>query len=233
MSRNGAATRKAIMDAAQSLILETGFSAASVDSVIARAGITKGAFFYHFKTKADLAEALVLRDAANDAAHLEKHLARAERLSADPLQQVLICMGLFEQEMEALVGPYPGCLYASFIYEAQLFDERTLQIVREVFAGWRKRIGEKLRLVMAAYPPRLPVSIETLADMNLAIAEGAYILSKVNKDPRAVSAQFRHYRNYLHLLFAPDPAKPLPTVPALDSIPAADAAKLDAVGAAT
>ena len=171
MPRNGAATRLAIMDAAQALILESGFSATSVDAVIARTGITKGAFFYHFKTKADLAEALVLRDAANDAAHLEKHLAKAERLSADPLQQVLLCMGLFEQEMAALVSPYPGCLYASFIYEAQLFDERTLQIVREVFAGWRKRIGEKLRLVMAAYPPRLAVSTETLADSQH-LAEG-------------------------------------------------------------
>lgn len=233
MPRNGAATRIAIMDAAQALILESGFSATSVDAVIARAGITKGAFFYHFRTKADLAEALVLRDAANDAAHLEKHLARAERLSADPLQQMLLCMGLFEQEMAALVSPYPGCLYASFIYEAQLFDERTLQIVREVFAGWRRRIGEKLRLVTAIYPPRLAVSTETLADMNLAIAEGAYILSKVNNDPGAVAAQFRHYRNYLHLLFAPDPGKPLPAVPAPESTPAAETAKLDAVSAAS
>lgn len=223
MARNGAITRTAIMDAAQALILESGFSATSVDAVIARAGITKGAFFYHFKTKADLAEALVLRDAANDAAHLEKHLAAAEALSDDPLRQVLICMGLFEQEMEALVAPYPGCLYASFIYEAQLFDERTLQIVREVFSGWRRRIGDKLRLIMAQYPPRLAVSVETLADMNLAIAEGAYILSKVNNDPGAVAAQFRHYRNYLHLLFAPDPTAPLP------SAPAAQSAKLDAV----
>lgn len=230
MSRNGAATRLAIMDAAQGLILESGFSATSVDAVIARAGLTKGAFFYHFKTKADLAEALVLRDAANDAAHLEKHLAKAESLSADPLEQVLLCMGLFEQEMEALTSPYPGCLYASFIYEAQLFDDRTLAIVREVFAAWRKHIGDKLRLVIGRYPPRLPVSIETLADMNLAIAEGAYILSKVNGDPAAVAAQFRHYRNYLHLLFSPDPAKPLPVAP-LPAVSAADPAKLDAAAA--
>ena len=180
-----------------------------------------------FKTKADLAEALVQRDAANDAAHLERHLSHAERISADPLQQVLICMGLFEQEMEKLVEPFPGCLYASFIYEAQLFDERTLQIVREVFANWRQRIADKLHRIMERYPPRLPVDVVTLADMNLAIAEGAYILSKVNNDPRAVAAQFRHYRNYLHLLFSPDPAAPLPEVPApevqgtkLDSVPA-------------
>src|SRR3546814_20572771 len=89
MARDGSATRTAIMDAAQTLILETGFSAAAIDSIIDRAGITKGAFFYHFKSKTDLAHALLERYAANDAAALERHLQRAETLSRDPLQQVL------------------------------------------------------------------------------------------------------------------------------------------------
>lgn len=226
MARNGAVTRKAIMDAAQGLILESGFSATSVDDVIGRAGITKGAFFYHFRTKADLAEALVQRDAAEDLGHLEQHLRDAERLSSDPLEQLLICMDFYEQKMEALVAPYPGCLYASFIYEAQLFDDRTLDIVRKVFAVWRVRLVEKLDRIMDLYPPRIPVSVETLADMNLVIAEGAFILSKVNSDARAVAAQFRHYRNYLHLLFSPDPKAPLPSAATLQ-----DVAKLDAVPA--
>lgn len=206
MARDGSATRTAIMDAAQTLILETGFSAAAIDSIIARAGITKGAFFYHFKSKTDLAHALLQRYAANDAAALERHLQRAETLSRDPLQQVLICFGLFEADMAALEVPYPGCLYASFTYEAQLFDEQTLALVRQVFAGWRARVAGKLHEVAALYPPRLPVDIDSLADMSLAIAEGAYVLSKVNRAPKAVAVQFRHYRNYLELLFAPDPA---------------------------
>lgn len=203
MPRNGAATRTAIMDAAQDLILQTGFAATAIDAVIARAGITKGAFFYHFKSKTDLAHALIERYAAKDAAVLERHLQRAETLSRDPLQQMLICFGLFEADMAALAAPYPGCLYASFTYEAQLFDDATLALVRQVFAGWRARVAAKLRDVAALYPPRLPADIDSLADMSLAIAEGAYVLSKVNRDPQAVAAQFRHYRNYLELLFTP------------------------------
>ena len=203
MARNGAATRTAIMDTAQALILETGFAATAIDTIIARTGVTKGAFFYHFKSKTDLAHALIQRYAANDAAVLERHLQRAEALSRDPLQQMLICFGLFEEDMMALDGPYPGCLYASFTYEAQLFGDATMAVVRQVFAGWRARVAGKLHEVAALYPPRLPVDIDSLADMSLAIAEGAYVVSKVNRDPRAVAVQFRHYRNYLELLFAP------------------------------
>lgn len=205
MARNGSATRTAIMDAAQTLILEQGFAATAIDAVIARAGITKGAFFYHFKSKADLAQALIARDAAMDAAHLDENLARAEQLSRDPLQQVLLCMGFYEEEAARLTAPYPGCLYASFCYEAQLFDAATMATVREVFAAWAAKIGAKLEQAAALYPPRLPVDLATLAQMSLGVAEGAYILSKVNRDPKAVAAQFRHYRNYLELLFAPNP----------------------------
>ncbi|WP_298724474.1 TetR/AcrR family transcriptional regulator [uncultured Ferrovibrio sp.] len=204
MARDAAATRTAIMDAAQELILQAGFSATSVDTVIAKAGLTKGAFFYHFKSKAELAHALVLRDAERDAAHLEELLARAETLSRDPLQQVLICIGLYEEEMAKLTAPFPGCLYASYCYEAQLFDDTTMDIVRRAFSDWAGRVAGKLRQVIALYPPRLPVTADGLAEMGLAVIEGAYILSKVNRDPKAVAAQFRHYRNYLELLFAPD-----------------------------
>lgn len=214
MARDGSATRTAIMDAAQALILETGFNAASVDAVIARAGITKGAFFYHFKAKTDLARALIERDAVADAEHLERNMTRAESLSRDLLQQALICIGLYEEEMIAMNAPYPGCLYASFAYEAQLFDGETMAIVRRAFAHWSERITTKLEAVAALYPPRLPVDLKTLADTSLALFEGAFIISKVRQDPLAVAAQLRHYRNYLELLFAPagnetTPARPL------------------------
>lgn len=203
MPRDGTATRTAIMDTAQALILGSGYAATSVDAVIGGAGITKGAFFYHFKTKADLAKALVLRDAERDAAHLEQNLTRAESLSNDPLQQLLICFGLFEEDLAKLSAPYPGCLYASFVYEAQLFDAETMAVVHEVFGNWTRRISAKLEQVVALYPPRLAVDIRTLAEMSLTQAEGAYILGKVNRDAKAPAAQFRHYRNYLELLFAP------------------------------
>lgn len=213
MARDGTITRKAIMDAAQGLILETGYSAASVDAVIARAGITKGAFFYHFRSKAELALALVRRDADADAAHLQGILDRAEALSRDPLQQLLICIGLYEEETAKLTVPYPGCLYASFIYESQLFDAATMQVVREVFSHWTQRIGAKLEAAMRMYPPRLPVDVRTLAEMSLALAEGAFILSKVQRDAGALAAQWRHYRNYLELLFSPQLPQPSATRP--------------------
>ena len=207
MPRDGTATRTSIMDAAEALILGRGFAATSVDEMIERAGITKGAFFYHFKTKADLAHALVERFAARDVAQLDDKLARAERLARDPLQQVLVFVGLFQEEMALLTDPGVGCLFASYCYEAQLFDDAILAIIRATMTHWRERFGAKLAEVMALYPPRLPVTAESLADQINTIFEGSFLMSRMFGDPRLVAEQLGHYRNYLELLFQPAPAR--------------------------
>ncbi|MEJ7721594.1 MAG: TetR/AcrR family transcriptional regulator [Ilumatobacteraceae bacterium] len=57
MPRDGTATRERILDAAERLVIENGFSATSVDSVIDESSSSKGAFFHHFATKEKLARA--------------------------------------------------------------------------------------------------------------------------------------------------------------------------------
>ncbi|UCE76890.1 MAG: TetR/AcrR family transcriptional regulator, partial [Gammaproteobacteria bacterium] len=54
MGRKGEDTRKRILDAAQQLILSHGYSGMSLDQLIRQLGMTKGAFFHHFKNKHDL-----------------------------------------------------------------------------------------------------------------------------------------------------------------------------------
>ena len=84
MSRDGTATRARILDAAQALVLEQGFGGTSVDAVIESAGTTKGGFFHHFRSKQELARALVERYAAEDMALLDDLFDRAEQPEPRP-----------------------------------------------------------------------------------------------------------------------------------------------------
>jgi TetR/AcrR family transcriptional repressor of nem operon len=207
MARDPAATRTALMDAAEALILDRGFAATAVDDVVAKAGATKGTFFYHFESKAGLAYALVRRFAEFDQAQLREKLSRAEELSRDPLQQLLIFVGLFREQFAALTEPYPGCLFASYVYEAQLFDDAVHGIIENNMRIWRKVLAAKIEEVAALHPPRLPVSAASLADMLTVVFEGAFILSKTLKEPAVAAEQLAHYRNYLELLFSPAPGR--------------------------
>lgn len=201
MARGGNGTRERILDAAQELIFDAGYAGTSLDMVISRLGLTKGAFFYHFKSKRDLAEALLRRFAEQDRQQLDYVLGRAEALSRDPAQQLLIIVGLFIEVFDGLPEPYPGCLFASYTYELQQFDEDTRGLIREAFLLWRDALREKIEAAAAAHPPRMEVDAGSLADALTVVLEGAFVMSKAMGEPQLVAAQLRHYRNYLELLF--------------------------------
>src|SRR5689334_23800575 len=129
-TRDPEKTRERILDAAQALILDHGYGSTTVDAVVTRAGITKGALFHHFGSKGDLARSLVDRYALLDKTHLEAQMERAAKLATDPLQQVLVLIALYEEDFEQLAEPFPGCLFASYIYENKLFDAETIGVLR-------------------------------------------------------------------------------------------------------
>jgi TetR/AcrR family transcriptional repressor of nem operon len=202
MPREGEVTRTKLLDAAEELILESGFAGTSVDRVIEKAGVTKGTFFYHFDSKAHLARALIDRFAQKDHEILEASIRHAETLTKDPVRQVLAVVEFFESIFAALETPYAGCLFASYAYEAQLFDVPTMEVAVGFVKEWRERLGAKLRQAMKAHPPRQAVDPDELADGLTVCFEGSMILSKLVKDPKSIAAHLRHYRRYLELLFS-------------------------------
>lgn len=52
-------TRNAILDAAAAVFDERGFAGASLSEILAKAGVTKGALYFHFSSKEELAMALI------------------------------------------------------------------------------------------------------------------------------------------------------------------------------
>ena len=132
-------------------------------------------------------------------------MARAERLCREPLQQVLIFVGLFEELYAGRAEPPEGCLYAAYAYQRGQFDADTLAIAANALSEWRRRLAAKLTEVAAVHPPRLPVDAETLADAFMALFQGAVVIARTLGDPGVPARQFAHYRNYLELLFASAP----------------------------
>ena len=204
MPRDGTITRNKIMDIAQRMVLEVGLTGASVEKVINGAGVTKGTFFYHFKTKHDLAAALIERYATEDRRHFVDFMQKAEQLSCDPLQQLLIFIGLFIEMTEKLEDPFPGCLYAAYCYQSGAISKEVLGHVEQMMHFWRERLSLKLEAVSALYTPRIPVTRHQVADHVLTTFEGAFILSKVMREPKLAAEQLVQCRNYLELLFSPE-----------------------------
>jgi TetR/AcrR family transcriptional repressor of nem operon len=202
MARDGTATKQKILEAGERLLLEYGYGGMSLDQVIEAAGITKGAFFYHFKSKNVLAQALLNRYVRNDEALLHDLVSRAEGLHHDPLQQYLIFVGLFVEMLRDQQQPPPGCLVASYIYQLESFDAETKRAVVKGFDEWSRVLGAKLEAAFEKSSPRLAVTVDQILDNLLSAFEGGLIMSKIYGKSSTLADQIAQHKNYVELLFS-------------------------------
>jgi TetR/AcrR family transcriptional repressor of nem operon len=201
MGTKGEQTREHIMAAAESIILMRGYSGTSIEEIIGKAGITKGGFFYHFDGKNDLARKLIQRYLENDVTFFSGLADRAHSLTEDPLQQLLIFLKLMAEAMEDLPDAHPGCLVASFTYEAEQFDDEVRELNAEGVLSWRRIFLEHFEKAVEKYPMKVEQPLEDLADMLSSVIEGGIIMSKVLDDRSILPNQLLQYRSYIRLVF--------------------------------
>lgn len=200
MRKDAQATREKILDSANVLVMESGYGGTTVDEVIEKAGVTKGAFFYHFKSKEELARSMVERYAAADRGLLDTIIADVEKKTADPVQQLIMMVQTYIDMLEK--DPHPqGCMYASYCYESGLLDETTLKPVRDMVLYWREKVVAKVNAAIQAKPPRIPVDATALADNFLATFEGGFVLARTLKDPPVILRQLEQFRTLIAALF--------------------------------
>jgi TetR/AcrR family transcriptional repressor of nem operon len=201
MGAKGEQTRENILATAEGIILNRGYSGTSIEEIINEAGITKGGFFYHFKGKSDLARNLILRYLDNDLVFFTGLSERARSLTEDPLQQYLLFLKLMAEAMQNLPGTHPGCLVASFAYEAEQFDEEVRDLNAEGVLSWRREFMRHLESVAEKYPMKTDTPLDELADMLTSVIEGGIMLSRLLDDKDILPNQILQYRDYVRLLF--------------------------------
>lgn len=201
MGTKGAQTREHILATAEKMILQRGYSGTSIEEIIGEAGITKGGFFYHFDGKNDLARQLMLRYLERDGKFFSDISERAQALTEDPLQQYLLFLKLMAEELEDMPGSHPGCLVASFTYEAQQFDEEIRNLNSQGVVSWRELFLKHLERIAEKYPMKIERPIDELADLLTSVIEGGIVMSKVLDDGDILPKQLLQYRDYIRLVY--------------------------------
>jgi TetR/AcrR family transcriptional repressor of nem operon len=201
VSQKSENTRERILEAAETLIMAQGFAGTSIDDILKSAGLTKGAFFHHFKGKGELARVLVEKHARNDLALFEDFAAHAEKESDDPLEQTLLFLEAFEKYVSNLGEQPPGCIYAVYTYESMQFDPSIREFVADTLRLWTSIFVRRFHDVIDRYEPALPVTARELAEMIVSVIEGGFVLARAYGDGRLTARQSQQFRNYLQLLF--------------------------------
>ncbi len=201
MAKRGETTRDRILKSAKGLVMAKGFAGTSIDDILTDAGVTKGAFFHHFKSKAELARELVESHAKNDLALFEDFAAEAERRTADPLEQMILFLEMFEDYISNSEDPSPGCMYAVYTYESMQFEPAVRDFVSDTLRRWTSIYVRKFQDIIDRYEPALDVTARQLAEMIVSIIEGGLVLQRAHGDVQITRRQSEQFRNYLTLLF--------------------------------
>ncbi len=193
MPRDGSATRERILQAAERLMIDQGYNATSVDQVIAESSSSKGAFFHHFESKADLALQLVERYVAADLAFLDAGLAATAGID-DPAARVIAFLRFYEDSGDDLTAAQSGCLYATVLAEREFTGSDINRLVAKAAQIWREEFVSLLKPALATSRRGTAIDVEALADQLYTIFEGGYILCRTFEDPSAMRGQLKVFR---------------------------------------
>ena len=194
-------SKNLILDKAYELVMVNGYAGTSIDMILQATGLTKGAFFYHFKSKTDLGMELARRYVNQDSSKFYRIIQAVDKQMEDPLERNLVFIERLAEWYEGQTN-MPGCLFASFSYY-KVSDETAL-FMKKAQRKWRKFYSQRYEEIMQQYPPRIPVRSEDLADHFMGTVEGGFVLSRIYQQPEHVAMQLRQFKNYVQLIFEPE-----------------------------
>jgi AcrR family transcriptional regulator len=169
------ATRDKLLRAAFDEIYRRGFQAASLDTILAQAGVTKGALYHHFPTKAALGIAVV--DEVVKGLLLERWLGVLASQPGDPVSALQATLRFRAANLTA--GEIElGCPLNNLAQEMSPLDEDFRRGIEATFEAWRDGFAEALRRGQAEGSVRSDVDARQVATFIVAAAEGSYGLAK-------------------------------------------------------
>jgi AcrR family transcriptional regulator len=184
------ATTTALVAAARELFAEDGYAATSLDAVVAKAGVTKGALYHHFAGKRELFAAVF----AAEQEHLSRAILEAYQREVDPWQGFEAGCGAFIEACQK-----PGVQRIALLDAPAALGWET---VRELESGSMQMMEEGIRrAIEAGAIAKRPV--EPLAHLLFgAICESAMTVARAHDQEAALREALAELRRVLRSLAA-------------------------------
>jgi AcrR family transcriptional regulator len=192
-TRNLAETRAAILGAAFDEIYANGFHASSIDAILERTELTKGALFHQFASKLELGYAVV--DEVLVPMTLERWVTPLAAFD-DPLEGIL-------QLVERHIGEAPqgeldqGCPLGNLIQEMSNGDAQFRRRLRRCIEIWIEGVEEHVERGRASGRVRRSVEPRAVAEYVVVTLQGVYAVAKGLRDKSVVPTLLSSMRTYL------------------------------------
>lgn len=196
---NAHPSRQKFIDAAIAIVREQGYAATSVDDICARAGVGKGSFFHHFRSK----EELLLAAIEHWNTFTGEVFANAPyRSLADPRARLL---GYVDFRVAILDRPIPefACLLGTLVQEVYRSHPALLAACDAGMAGHIDELVADAAKAKALHAPAADWTPESVGFFIQAVLQGSFIFAKARGGADVARENLAHLRRYLETLFPP------------------------------
>ena len=202
-TRDPKRTRRRVLEAAYKEFYRHGFQGGSLNKIVVKAGITKGALFHHFPGKNALAYAVIdefLLPA------VQKWWVEPLAETADPISAIKDVFQRFRQRIEqenAETGyVFNGCPICNYATEMAPLDEGFRTRLNTLYTVWRDAIAEALQRGQLAGSVRFEIQPDDEALFLVATIAGTASTAKTSQKLSHYQASFRTTNRYLDSLRA-------------------------------
>lgn len=175
----GERTRQRIVGHATLLIYAKGYARTTIEDVIRAAGITKGSFYFHFPSKAELGYAVIENASSFILGRLREAL---EKPGLTPYQRIASMLHEVQSIVEA-ADCSRGCILGNLALETSHLHDGFREAIARAFRDWSRLIARALEEMKEAGELPRDFDSEAYADFTVSALEGGIMLSKVAMDP--------------------------------------------------
>ncbi|MFZ0419644.1 MAG: TetR/AcrR family transcriptional regulator [Candidatus Sulfotelmatobacter sp.] len=195
--RDSERTRERLLQAASREIYRSGFQSASLDTILAVAGVTKGALYYHFDSKEALGYAVVDEVIAPD---VRGKWVRPFQSGKDPIDALIGAVQRIPVRPADVRG---GCQLNNLAQEMSPLDAGFRRRLAAIFDAWREAVASAFREGQAHGSVRRDVKPADAAASLIAMVEGYGSLAKNAQDPKVMKAGIKNIVSWVRSLRAP------------------------------
>jgi TetR/AcrR family transcriptional repressor of nem operon len=187
-------TRGRLLRAAFQEMHRSGFRNADLDTILARAGVTKGALYHHFDNKEALGYAVVDEVIASNLHQKWVLPLRNAKSPIDVLVRIVQSESLKREDIQR------SCPLLNLSQEMSGIDEGFRRRTARLFRDWHDAIAEALREGQKRGMVRSDVNANETATFLIAAYEGYVVLAKNSQDPRTMQSGQRRVSGQIESL---------------------------------
>jgi TetR/AcrR family transcriptional repressor of nem operon len=182
------------LQAAFQEIYRAGYRSADLDAILAVAGVTKGALYYHFDSKEALGYAVVDEIIASN---LHQKWVHPLRNAWDPLD---VLVSIIQSESLRKEDVQRGCPLLNLSQEMSGLDEGFRRRTARLYKDWHDAMAEALREGQKRRIVRSDINANETATFLMAAWEGNVVLGKNSQDPRMMASGQRRVSRHIESL---------------------------------